>query len=83
VRCVGGALRRLFVKTAAGGSIHAPNLSGGDADIPARSAQLGDPLAAGQDRWYMVYYRDPNVLGSCSAVATYNCTRAAAIHWLP
>ena len=81
VRCVGGALRRLYTKTAAAGSITAP--SGADADIPTRSAFLGDTISAGQDRWYMVYYRDPIVLGGCSAFSTFNCTNTAKVTWQP
>jgi hypothetical protein len=83
VRCVGGALRRLFVKNAVGGSIHAPDFAAGDPDIASRSAALGDPISAGQTRWYMVFYRDPFVLGGCSALATFNGTPTARISWLP
>jgi hypothetical protein len=81
VRCAGGLLSRLYVHQATGGSITAP--SGLDLDIPARSFALGDPIAAGQDRWYMAYYRDPNVLGGCSAFATFNSTNTAKVTWLP
>ena len=83
VRCAGGVLKRLYVRTAVGGSIQAPNLPAGEADIPARSAALGDPIAAGQDRWYLVYYRDPIVLGGCSGFFTYNCTPTARLSWQP
>ena len=83
VRCVAGSLKRLFVKTASGGSILAPNLAGGDPSIPARSAALGAPILAGQSRWYMVYYRDPIVLGGCSAFATFNGTNTAQVLWQP
>ena len=83
VRCVAGSLKRLYVKTASGGSILAPNLGGGDTDIPTRSAAVGDPISAGQSRYYMVYYRDPIVLGGCSAFATFNGTNAAQVVWQP
>jgi hypothetical protein len=83
VRCIGGVLKRLYVKTAVAGSISAPNLAGGDADIATRSAALGDPISAGQERWYMVYYRDPNVLGGCSALFTYNGSTSARVTWRP
>ena len=83
VRCAAGTLKRLYVKTASGGSILAPNLGGGDANIPTRSAAVGDPISAGQSRWYMVYYRDPIVLGGCSAFATFNGTNTAQVLWQP
>ena len=79
VRCVAGALKRLYLKTAAGGSISAP--AGGDATISARSAALGDAIGAGQHRYYMVYYRDPIVLGGCDGLATYNATNALDVGW--
>jgi hypothetical protein len=83
VRCAAGVLKRLYVKTAVGGSITAPNLAGGDLDIPTRSGNLGDPITAGQNRWYLVYYRDPIVLGGCSSLATFNATNTAAVLWQP
>jgi hypothetical protein len=83
VRCAAGVLKRLYVKTASGGSITAPNFGGGDLDIPTRSSNLGGPISAGQNRWYMVYYRDPIVLGGCPALATFNSTNTARVTWLP
>jgi Tol biopolymer transport system component len=79
VRCVGGSLKRLYTKTASGGSITAPQ--GGDPSVSARSAALGDVISAGQSRWYLVYYRDPIVLGGCSASSTFNATQTARIDW--
>jgi hypothetical protein len=79
VRCVAGTLKRLYVKSASGGSISAPGA--GDASISARSSAVGDPIGAGQQRFYMVYYRDPNVLGGCSALSTFNATDALAVSW--
>jgi hypothetical protein len=81
VRCVGGTLKRLYVRAAVGGSVTLPNFGLGDLDIPTRSANLGDPISAGQSRWYMAYYRDPIVLGGCSALSTFNSTSAAAVAW--
>jgi hypothetical protein len=81
VRCATGMLKRLYVKTASGGSITAP--SGGDADIPTRSAALGVPITIGQLRTYMVYYRDPIVLGGCSALSTFDATNTAEVIWQP
>jgi hypothetical protein len=83
VRCVAGALKRMYVKTASGGAISAPNQAGGDPSVSARSAQLGDPIQPGGSRWYLVYYRDPNVLGGCSAASTFNATQGVRIDWQP
>ena len=82
VRCAGGLLKRLYVKTASNGSISAPTLGAGDPSVSARSAALGDPITAGQSRWYFVYYRDPVVLGSCAAATTFNATQTGRIDWL-
>jgi Tol biopolymer transport system component len=79
VRCVGGALKRLYTKTAVGGGITAPQ--GGDPTVSARSAALGDTILAGESRWYLVYYRDPIVLGGCPAASTFNATQTAQITW--
>ena len=81
VRCAGGNLKRLFSKTAAGGSISAPNFAGGDLSVSARSAALGDVIQPGQSRWYLVYYRDPAVLGGCPASSTFNATQTGEVHW--
>jgi len=45
LRCAAGTLKRLFVKTASGGMVTAPQ--GGDPSISARSSALGDPLFYG------------------------------------
>ena len=54
VRCVDGALTRLYAKSASGGSITAPDSSAGDPTISTRSAELGDPIQPGESRWYLV-----------------------------
>ena len=82
VRCVGGGLKRLFVRTAVAGSISVPNFGLGDPSIPARSSALGDPITTGQPRYYMAYYRDPIVLGGCATSATFNGTNTAQVLWL-
>jgi hypothetical protein len=79
VRCASGSLKRLYVLAATGGSISAP--SGGDPAVSVQSASLGDPIVAGQHRYYMVYYRDPIVLGGCPASETYNGTNALDVAW--
>jgi hypothetical protein len=81
VRCIAGNLKRLYVKTASGGSIHAPQA--GDPHVHARSAALGDTIAPGTHRYYGVYYRDPNVLGACASTATYNITQQLDVLWSP
>ena len=81
IRCAAGTLKRLYVKTASGGSASAP--VGGDPSVSARSAALGDTIAAGQNRYYLAYYRDPVVLGGCSASSTFNTTQTGALSWIP
>jgi hypothetical protein len=79
VRCVAGTLKRLYMKTASGGSITAPQ--GTDLRVHARSAALGDTIAPGTHRYYGVYYRDPIVLGGCPAVSTFNITQQLDVLW--
>ena len=81
VRCVGGWLKRLFTKTASGGSITAPDFGAGDPTVSARSAAKGDVIQPGQSRWYLVYYRDPVVLGGCPASSTFNATQTGRVDW--
>ncbi len=79
VRCVGGSLKRLYLKSASGGSITAP--SGADLPVSARSALLGDSIAPGSTRYYMAYYRDPIVLGGCSSNSTFNASNSGSVIW--
>ena len=79
IRCVGGSLKRLFVKTASAGTVSAPQL--GDPSVSARSSILGDTIVAGTTRYYGVYYRDPIVLGGCSATSTFNITQSESVVW--
>ena len=78
---VAGTLKRLYVKSASAGSATAP--APGDPSISTRSAALGDPITAGTTRFYMVYYRDPFVIGGCAATATFNATQAQSVLWNP
>ncbi len=78
VRCIGGALERLYVASANGGRIDVPGP--GDPSVSARSAQLGDPLGAGTTRVYQVLYRDP-APGFCPAGGGFNATNALSIVW--
>jgi hypothetical protein len=81
LRCTGGNLKRLYVKTAYGSVVTAPQ--SGDLSVSARSAALGDPLFAGATRLYQVYYRDknptfcPNPPGN-----TWNVSSGLRVDWL-
>lgn len=78
--CVGGTLKRLYVKTAAAGAVSAPHA--GDQSISARSAALGDAIAVGSTRFYQVYYRDSSA-SFCPppSGAGWNVSSALAIVW--
>lgn len=80
LRCVTGILKRLYVKSASGGYVTAP--SGADPSITARSAALGDPIAAGERRYYQTYYRDSNA-GFCTppSGSTFNASSGLRIVW--
>jgi Tol biopolymer transport system component len=79
VRCAGGSLKRLYLKTAVAGAASAPQ--SGDPTVSLRSAALGDPITAGSTRYYYVYYRDPIVLGGCPAASTFNSTQTGRVTW--
>lgn len=81
VRCTAGSLRRLYSKSASGGSITAPDFGAGEPSVSARSAAKGDVIQPGQSRWYLVYYRDPVVLGGCSPSSTFNSTQTGQVTW--
>jgi hypothetical protein len=83
VRCVGGTLKRLFAKAAVAGSVTIPNFGAGDATVSARSAAKGNVIAPGQVRTYLVFYRDPTVLGGCPSSSTFNATQTGVVTWSP
>ena len=83
VRCVGGSLKRLYAKNAVGGSITAPDFGAGDPSVSAQSAAKGDTIQPGQPRWYLVCYRDNNVLGGCSPTSNFNATQTGQVSWAP
>ena len=81
VRCVGGSLVRLYTRNAVSGSVSVP--AAGDPSVSAQSAAKGDTIPPGQTRWYLVYYRDGNVLGGCPATSKFNATQTGRITWMP
>ena len=83
VRCAGGRLTRLYVKSAASGHVTAPDFGSGDPSVSVRSEARGDTIHAGESRWYFVYYRDPIVLGGCPASSTFNATQTGEVTWSP
>jgi Tol biopolymer transport system component len=83
VRCAGGRLVRLFVRRAVGGGVRVPDFGAGDPAISARSASKGDVIQPGRSRWYLVYYRDPVVLGGCASSSTFNTTQTGRVTWWP
>jgi hypothetical protein len=80
LRCSGGSLERLYSRNAAGGAVSAPQP--GDPSISARSAALGDPIAAGATRYYQTYYRDPQ-LGFCPSPSgdSWNVSSGLSVSW--
>jgi hypothetical protein len=80
LRCTGGLLKRLYVKSASHGLATAPDL--GDPSITQRSAALGDPIPSGDRRYYQVYYRDPDA-SFCPSPAgnTFNVGNSLRIVW--
>jgi len=77
VRCANGTLKRLYTKSAVGGSCTAP--TGGDYSITYRSLQLGDPILPGSPRYYQRYYRDNHPL-FCMGQG-FNVSNAVRIDW--
>ena len=81
IRCSGGQLERLYVAFASSGVASAP--TGSDPSVSARSAALGDTIAAGTSRFYSAYYRDGVVLGGCPSTSTFNTTQGQSVTWAP
>ena len=77
VRCAGGQLLRLSVKTV-NGSGNRGFPEPGDPSIKTRCQTLGAPINAGETRAYQVYYRDPANIG---CAATFNITSALQVRW--
>jgi hypothetical protein len=82
LRCVGGSLKRLYIKTATAGVVTAPLAS--DLRITTRSAALGDPILAGYVRQYQVYYRDSSpTFCPMPSGSTFNISNGLKIVWGP
>jgi hypothetical protein len=80
VRCVTGTLKRLYVKSAVGGSVSAPGA--GDPSVTARSAALGDTILPGSTRSYQTYYRDANATFCANPPGdTFNVTNGLIVTW--
>jgi hypothetical protein len=79
VRCIGGRLKRLGVRTAVGGASSFP--TPGDASISARSAAVGDLIRPGTFRYYQVWYRDMEPGFCLPAPATFNASNAVMVRW--
>jgi hypothetical protein len=80
LRCVSGSLKRLYVKSASGGVVVAPQ--GADPAVSARSAALGDTITAGTTRYYQIYHRDPNPTFCAAPIGgTFNVSNAISIVW--
>jgi hypothetical protein len=80
LRCIGGSIKRLYLRGASGGAVTAP--IGGELAVSARSAALADTIPTGASRYYQVFYRDPNP-SFCPAPAgnTWNVSSGVAVAW--
>jgi hypothetical protein len=82
VRCITQVLKRLYVHNAVAGVVVFP--AAGDPSVHVQSAVKGDTITAGSSRLYAVYYRDPTVLGACTAqVDTFNISQTQSVAWAP
>jgi hypothetical protein len=73
LRCVGGTLTRLSMKTASGGVVTYPQA--GDAPLSVRGA-----VPAGAVRVYQVWYR--NAAAFCTS-DTFNLSQGVSVQWIP
>jgi Tol biopolymer transport system component len=80
VRCIGGALKRLYVASASADVATAP--TPGSLPLGLQSAFLGDPITLGTSRWYQAWYRDadPNF---CAAPQgnLWNVSNGVRVDW--
>lgn len=81
LRCAGGAVRRIYTRTAQAGASSAP--SAGDPSVSARSAATGDVIGAGSSRVYQVMYRDVAPAFCPAPVgALHNLSSGVIVTWL-
>jgi hypothetical protein len=73
LRCAGGTIRRIGVKTASSGTANVPGIQ--DERISVRGA-----VVAGDVRTYQAWFRD--VAAYCTA-DTFNLTQGIEVHWAP
>jgi len=83
VRCFGGSLKRLYTGSALDFSNFFPVWPQDDRPLSEVSAAKGSPISPGQNRWYLVFYRDPVVLGGCPSGSTFNATQTGQVTWMP
>jgi hypothetical protein len=81
VSCMSAVLLRMYVHTAVAGVTAFPQ--GVEQSVHVQSSVRGDVITSGSTRLYAAYYRDPTVLGSCAATATYNVTQSQSLTWGP
>jgi hypothetical protein len=78
LRCAGGQLLRLAVKSVQSGIAIYPDV--GDPSILERNVELGSPISHPSQRVYQTYYRDSS-LAFCPAGGTFNVTNGVKIVW--
>jgi hypothetical protein len=82
LRCTSGSMKRLYSKNASGGAVAAP--TGAEPSVSARSAALGDTIAATTTRVYQVVYRDPDPLFCPMPTgSTFNASNGLRVTWSP
>jgi hypothetical protein len=80
VGCMTGALKKLFIKHAAGGVATAPGAA--DPTISERTAAMGDPVTTGSIRYYQVVYRDGNPqFCARPSGSTFNASNGLTVVW--
>lgn len=82
MRCAGGALERLYLKSALAGVATVPTLP--EASVSQRSAFEGDPLSAGATLAYRVFDRDADLV-FCAAPQgnSFDMSSALQMTWTP
>lgn len=80
LRCAGGHAKRMYVRSASGGSFSVPGA--GDPSLSARSAALGNPILPGTIRMYQTYYRDPSsAFCPDPPGGTFNASSGVRVRW--